>query len=138
MIGSAVFAHLTTESPYTLQWAPLFLIIVPSHEDLDRHLTHDSLGPSERTSPTASWSVQLFLHRWPQSVPILYSGAPLPLPLPIGDLDSVYYMVPWPTRVLKLNGISIGSAVSTRLTSVTDRQTDRSRSLCNNRPRCQI
>jgi len=30
-IGSAVFAQLTAESPYTLQWAPFCLKITPSH-----------------------------------------------------------------------------------------------------------
>jgi len=56
--------------------------------DLDPHLTHDSLGPSEPTTQTASWSAQPFSRRWPQNVPRLYNGTPLPppskLPLPIG------------------------------------------------------
>jgi len=31
-IGSAVFAQLTADSPYTLQWSPLFTLdIAPSH-----------------------------------------------------------------------------------------------------------
>ena len=35
-IGSAVFAQMTAECPYTLQWrAPLPLKIAPSHGDLD-------------------------------------------------------------------------------------------------------
>jgi len=58
--------------------------------DLGPRLTHDSLGPSEPTNRTSSPSVQLFLHWWLQSVPILYSGTPLSpskLPLPMGDLD---------------------------------------------------
>jgi len=61
------------------------------------HLTHDPLGQSEPTTKMASWSVQLFLHRWPQSVLILYNGTPLPpkkLPLPMGDLDLIWYVVP--------------------------------------------
>jgi len=44
-IGSAVFAQLTAESHYTLQWAPLSLKIAPSHRDLNPHLIHGSLGP---------------------------------------------------------------------------------------------
>jgi len=40
------------------------------------HLTHDSLGHSETTIQTSSRSVQPFLHRWPQSVPILWNGPP--------------------------------------------------------------
>jgi len=42
------------------------------------HLTHASLGPPESLPQTASRSVRPFLHRWPQRVPILYSGPPLP------------------------------------------------------------
>jgi len=55
--------------------------------DLDPHLAYDSLGPSEPTNQTASLLVRLFLHRWPQSVPILYNRTPLSLsklPLPMG------------------------------------------------------
>jgi len=44
---------------------------------------HDSLGPSQPTNQTASLSVQPFLHRWPQSVPIPHNGTPLPLPFKI-------------------------------------------------------
>jgi len=35
--------------------------------DLDSHLIHDSLSQTESTVQTASRSVQLFSHRWPQS-----------------------------------------------------------------------
>jgi len=95
--------------------------------DLDRHLTRDSLGPSEPTNQTASPLVQLFLHRWPQSVPILYNGTPLSpskLPIPIGGSGPPSYArFPEPTQVLNPNGISIGSAVLAGLTSVTDRPT---------------
>ena len=40
---------------------------------MDPHPTHDSYGPSELTTQTASLSVQPSLHRRPQSVPILYN-----------------------------------------------------------------
>jgi len=53
--------------------------------------THDSYGPSEPTTQTASRSVQPFLHMGPQSAPILYNAMPLSpskLPLPMGDVDS--------------------------------------------------
>jgi len=46
-------------------------------KSLDRHLTHDSFGPSGPTMQTAPWSVQPFLQRWPQTVLILYNGSPL-------------------------------------------------------------
>ena len=51
--------------------------------DLDPHLNHDSLGQSKPTIQTASRSVQPFLHRWLQSVPIVYNGSPIPPPLKI-------------------------------------------------------
>ena len=55
---------------------------------------------------------------------------PFPSKLPIltgrsGPQFNAWF--PGPTRVLNLNGISIGSAVFARLTSVTDRHTDRPR-----------
>ena len=57
--------------------------------DLDPHPTRDYLGPSERTIQTTSRSARrYFLHRWPQSVPILYNETPLPpskMPLPRGS-----------------------------------------------------
>jgi len=58
--------------------------------DLGPHLMHGSFGQSKPTTQTASRSVQLFLHWWLQSVPILYNGLPLSpsskLLLPMGDL----------------------------------------------------
>jgi len=42
------------------------------------HLTHDFFGPSEPTTQTASRLVLPFLHKWPQSVPILYNALTLP------------------------------------------------------------
>jgi len=67
-----------------------------------------------------------------QTIPILYNGTPLPpskLPLPWEHHlhPRLIYAIIWfpgPTRVLNLNGILIVSAVSARLTSVTDRPTD--------------
>jgi len=56
----------------------------------DPYPFHDSLRQTEPTIQTASRSVQLLSHRWPQSVPILYNGtllSPSKLPLPMGDLD---------------------------------------------------
>jgi len=141
-IGSAVFAQLTTESPYTLQYVPLAPKIAPFHGDLDPHLTHNFLGPSESITQTASRSVQPFLHRWPHSVPILCNGMPLfpqNLISPWGDLDPYNTWFSGPTRVLKPNGTSIGSAVFAGLTSVADRQTDKPRySVCNNRPHLSL
>jgi len=63
--GQTVSLDFTTGRPFPLK------LPIPMEES-GSHLTHDSL------------------HRWPQSVPILYNGTPLPpskLPLPMGDLD---------------------------------------------------
>jgi len=46
-IGSAVFAGLTAEHPYTLQWTvPLASKVILPMEDLDPHLTHAFLEPT--------------------------------------------------------------------------------------------
>jgi len=48
-------------------------------------------------------------------------------------------MVPWRTRALNPNGISIGSAVFVGFNTVTDRPTDRPRySVGNNRPHLYV
>jgi len=70
----------------------------------------------------ASRLVQPFLHRWPQSVPVLYNGTPLS-PLKTAPSHEGIW-TPIPTRILNPNGISISSAVFPGLTSVTDRQTN--------------
>jgi len=62
-ISSAVFAQMTTECSYTLQWDAPFL---PENcpfpwGDLNPHLTHHSVGPPESSTKTASQSVQPFL-----------------------------------------------------------------------------
>jgi len=78
LIGPAIFAQLTTESAYNLQWVP------PIHQNCPfpwgiwtSHATHDALGPCEPTTQKAPRSVQPCLHRWPRSVPILYNGLPV-------------------------------------------------------------
>jgi len=65
---------------YILQLAAPFPRKIASFRgDLDLHLMHDSLGPSELTTQVESRLVQSFLHSSPQSVPILHSGPPLPV-----------------------------------------------------------
>ena len=66
-IGSAVFAQITTECPYTLQW-----------DDLNPHLIHGTLDAPEFRTQMSSQSVYLFLYRLAQSVPKLDTGMPLP------------------------------------------------------------
>jgi len=84
------------------------------------------LGPIRAYNQMASRSVQPFLHRWPQSVPILYNGTPLSLlkiaPSHWGIQTPSNTWFPGPTQVLNTNGISIGSAGS--LVWQTGRLTD--------------
>jgi len=57
----SVFAQLTAECPYTLQWAAPFPSELPLRMgdlDSDTHLIHGSLGLPESTTQTASRSVQ--------------------------------------------------------------------------------
>jgi len=95
-IDSAVLAQIMAESPYTYNGLCFPQKLLFPMRDLDRHLIHRSLGPLESSTQTASRTVQPFLHRRLQSVPILYNGTPLP-PLKIapfhGDLDLHLIMV---------------------------------------------
>jgi len=58
--GSAVFAQMTAECPYALQWdAPFPLQNCPfPWGDMDPHLIHGSLGPPKSSTQMASRSVQ--------------------------------------------------------------------------------
>jgi len=124
------YYHTTTVIAHTASYSKLRPIIgcrgnVPQHFSTP-HLTHDSHGPSEPRNQTESGSVRSFLHRWPQSVPILYNGTPLSpskLPQTMGSGPSSNTWFPGLTQVLIPNGISIGAAVFAGFTSVTDRQT---------------
>jgi len=104
----------------TIQWATLSPNCPFSWGDLDSHLIHDSLGHSEPTVRTVSRSVQLFLHRWPQSVPILYNGRPftpkLPLPMGGSGLPSNTWFL-GPIRAHNLYGIWIGSVFFAQMTA---------------------
>jgi len=61
-ISSAIFAQITTECPYTLQWdAHWPFKITPTHGGPGPHLIHGSLGPTKSSTQTASRSVQPFL-----------------------------------------------------------------------------
>jgi len=117
------------------------------------HLIHGSLGPPDSASYTASLSVQPFLHRSRQRVPILVyvtmgrPFSPLKMLLPMEDMN--LHLIQWFFELFRAhnpNGISIGSAIFTGLTTVSHRQTDRQTILqytvCNNRPqvvrRCRL
>jgi len=61
LIDSAVFAQVTAECPYTLQWDTLSpLKIAPSHGGSRPHLIHGSLDPPKSSTQTASRSVRPF------------------------------------------------------------------------------
>ena len=91
LIGLAVFAQLTADSPNTLQWVPAhFPLNCPSHGRSGPHLTHDSLGQSKPTNQTASRSVQPFCaaHRRVSLYFTLgHPFTPSKLALPMGDPD---------------------------------------------------
>ena len=52
-------------------------VVIATLHQCAPHLIRASLGPSESSTQVASWSAQLFLHKW-QSIPILYNGQPFP------------------------------------------------------------
>jgi len=120
--GSIVFARWR-------QWAP-------------PHLIHGSLDPQVSVSQTASPSVQPFLHRSWQRVPIVYnrpSFSPSKLPIHVGIWTPSNTWFLGLTQIQPPHDISIGSAIFAGLTTVTNRQTDRQTdrphySACNNRP----
>jgi len=85
-----------------------------------------SLGPPNSASQTASRSVsRLCTAHCRRSLYFAMSRLPQKLPFSMGRSEppsNTWF--PGPTRVLNPNGISISSAVSAQLTSVTDRLTD--------------
>ena len=60
-IGSAVFAQLMAESPYTLHFILFPLKIALSNGGSGHYLIHRDVGPPKSSTQTASWSVQPFL-----------------------------------------------------------------------------
>jgi len=75
-IGSAVLAQLTAESPYTYNGL-CFPPKLPLPMGVSRSLSNTWFpAPTRLLNPSRSF--QPFLHRQPQSVPILYNGTPLP------------------------------------------------------------
>jgi len=141
-IDSAVFAHITAVCPYrhTLLWAPLSPKIAPFHGDLNPHLTYNSLRPSKTATYGNGISIDsaVFAQMIVECPYTLQWDAHFPLKITPSHGGYEPPLNTWftgPIPVLNPNGISIGSAVSAGLTSVTDRQTDRPRySVGNNRP----
>jgi len=117
-----VIAHQRPK-PVMANWLPWQRPSAP----VDSHLTHDSYGPSELTTQTAYTCISsaVFAQLTTGCAYTLQWAAPSPQ----NCLFSWQIWTPcnsWslrPTQVLNPNGISIGSAVFARLTTVTDRQT---------------
>jgi len=66
LTGTAIFAQLTAETLYTLQWAALPPQIAPVHREIWIPCNTWFPGPTYPASQTASWLVQLFLQgSWP-------------------------------------------------------------------------
>ena len=88
--SNTTYGHIATADAHVMSYngRPFPPKLPLSMEDLDPHLTHDFMSPSESTTQTTSQSVQPFLHRHADtmrshSVRILYNGMPLPSPLKI-------------------------------------------------------
>jgi len=107
--------------------------------DLEPYVTHNSMGLSELITQTASRSVEPFLHRWPQGVPILYNGTPFPpqnCPFPWGHLNPqlVHGSLGPPESSIQTAYRSVQSFYRAPSVTYTDRLTDRPRySVGNNR-----
>jgi len=138
-ISSAVFAQLTAESAYTVQYQPE--LPLPTG-DLDLSCNTWCFWPMRAHNPNAPRSVQPSLHRWPTSVSILYNGLPVsPLKIALSYVGIWTSCNTWfigPTQVRNANGNFIVSAVFAGLTGVTDRQTDRQTDMPRYSVRCGV
>jgi len=95
--------------------------------DLNLNLIHGSLGPPESSTQTASWLVKPFCTAHHRASLYFTMGRPFPLKIAFSYEGMLTPSNTWflgPTRVFNPNGISIGSAVFARLTTVTDQPTD--------------
>jgi len=133
-IGSVVFAQLTAESAYTLQWAP------PIHQNCPflwgiwtSHVTHDAFG---HTSPQPKRYVDWFSRLCTNdrgvslyfTMVCLFSVNIAPSRVGIWTSSSFNTWFIGPTRVRNANGNLIVSAVFAGLTDrQRDRKTDRPR-----------
>jgi len=129
MIGSAIFAQVTAECPYTLQWTPLSPKIAPSHGGSGPACKTRFLGLIRAHRPNAISIGSAVFSTDDRRMSLYFTMgrpfSPKNLRLPMGGSEPPSNT--WslgPTQVLNPNGISIGSAVFAGLTSVTDRQTD--------------
>jgi len=124
-IGSAVFAQLMAETPYTLTMGTCLKIALPIRGSRP-HIIQDSLGSF---SSQLKWHLDWFNHFARMTAVSLYFTMGCPFPLKIAHShggmwtpSNTWFLAP--TQVLNPNGISIGHFSG--LTSVTHRLTDRS------------
>jgi len=132
-IGSAIFAQLTTESAYTLQWAPLSTRIAPSHGDLDLPWStwffrpmrvHNPNGTSIGSVVFAQTTAEcLYTLQWFACFPVKIA------PSHVGIWTSCNTWFTGPTRVRNTNGHLPFCNFYAGLTSVTEWQTDRQTTL---------
>jgi len=127
-IASAVFAQLIAQSLILYNGRPFSQKLPILMGGSGRLSNSWFLGQVRAHSPNGiSISSAVFAQataEWPYT---LLWGAPflLKIALPMGDLNPhLIYDFPGPTWVLNPNGISIGSAVFSELTSLTDWLTD--------------
>jgi len=126
-ISSAIFAQLMVESLYFTTGRPISPLKLPlPMRHLDPPLIHDSLGAIRGHNPNGTSIGSAVFAQLTAKCPVLYNGLPLlPQNCPFhGDLDPHLIHGSFSPPV-NPNGISVGSAIFARLTTVTDRQTDR-------------
>ena len=125
-IKHGVASYHTTED--IAQWKPKMVVMAMSLSISGPPSNTRFVGPCEPTKQAASRLVQPFLHRWPQSDPILYNGTPLRPHLKIAtrNLDShlIHGSLGHPSPQLKRHLDRFSRFAG--LTSVTERPTDRS------------
>jgi len=114
-IVSAIYAQLTADSSYTLQWAASSPKNCPFPWGISTpHRIHGSLGPHESTTQMASQLVQPFFQGSRQSIPIIYNRPPFPQIAPFhGEIWTPSNI--WlfgPTQVLNPNDIAVSALAS--------------------------
>jgi len=136
-IGSDVFAQLTTENAYTLQWAPLSTRIAPFHGGSRLPSNTRFLGPMQADNPNGtSIASAVFAQMTPECLYFtmvrLFPPQNCPFPWGIWAPCNTWFI--GPNRILNPNGNSIASAVFAgsivwQTDRPTDRPTDHSRSI---------
>ena len=120
-VGSTIL-HSTSECHRSCWGMHFPLKIAPFHGASGPHLVHGSLDPPDSASQMAPWSVQLFLHSSPQSVPILYNGPPSPPHISCSHL--IHGSLGQPQSSTHTTSQSVFAGLTTVTDCLTDRPTD--------------